>query len=415
MTLRNPEHRRPAAACLAAAIVVLLVTGRSASVGAAPPAQEELPCDVTYDRTVAPGTIAVNESVHVRITVNGTCPQGSRGLDVFFVVDRSVTMFDKSYMNPTKDALQNFVNAMDFTKSMAGLITYAANEQVNQPLTTNRDSVLQAIDRIRLNEENDVRALPDAFRTATQLLDRDGIQGNDKIILIVAAGPDVDGALVNMPTVTQAARNAGVKVIFLMFPDSRYLHYVEASSDCTGSHCQSWSSRAGVIVKWAWGVDANTIDSILSGLVPILARSLGITSVAVEDYLHSGAVLVPGSVQPPQSAGSDRVLIWSRTDIPAGGMVLEYDARMIYEDETYPVTDVTELAITYSDGSPAYRRDLPNPDITVLSELPTNTPGTPDPTDTPPPDPTDTPTATATDTQTNGAVIYLPLALLGEL
>jgi hypothetical protein len=169
-----------------------------------------------------------------------------------------------------------------------------------------------------------------------------------------------------------------------------------------------------VIVKWAWGVDANSIDSILSSLVPILARSLAITSVSVEEYLHSGAVLIPESVSPPQS-GTDRVIVWSRGDIPAGGMVLEYDATMIYEDETYPVTDVTELAISYSDGSPAYRRQLPNPDITVLSEVPTNTPGTPVPTDTQPPGPGPSDTPTATRTASDGSVIYLPLALLGEL
>jgi len=373
---------------------------------------QDLPCGVTYDRTVLPPEIVVSSTVHVHIQVDGSCEGGSRGINIFFVVDRSVTMFEDGFIDPTKSALKNFVNSMDFTKSTAGLITYADKKQVNKPLTSDRDAMLVAIDRIRLSEENDVRSLPAAFRDATQLIDRDGIEGNDKIVLIIAAGPDKDNALVNMPTVTQAARNAGVKVVFLMFPDSRYLHYVEAASDCTGTFCGLWGSRSGQLSKWAWGVDSGSIDSRLQMLVPLLLRGLELTRIEVEDFVHSGAEVLPSSVQPLPTnfAGGPayRDMIWDFNPVPPGGVRIDYDARMIFEDETYPVAELSELALWYSDGT-APRMPLPNPDIIVRSEI-TPTPTSPRPSATPSPTAA---VATATPQGPTEWRVYLPVNLEG--
>lgn len=419
---RTHVERRRGVGALAAGSAMLVLSGLWFGARVPAAAQGELPCGMTASRTVAPTQVLQGERVQVRIEVNGTCAGGSKGIDTFFVVDRSVTMFDKRYLDDTKAALTRFVNAMDFDKSKGGLITFASSENVGSNLTGDRDALLQAIRTIRLSQETDVRGLQGAFRTATQKLDNDGAPGNERVIIIVVAGPDVNQALLNMPTVTQAARNAGVKVVFLMFPDSRYLHYVEAASDCTGSYCGLWTSRAGNLSKWAWVVDkigtANDIDERFKILIDVLLRAPTLTGLSVDDSLFAGVTFVPGSASPPPSrvlGSSD--LVWDMTAVPPGGLVITYD---VTADDLgrYRTAVVTRLEVTLSDNTRTTLA-LPNPEIEALdpslitptvtiTPQPTATePATPTPEVTEPPTPA--PTASPVPTEVlEPKPVYLP-------
>ncbi len=404
--------RRKIGAALVVAAALAVLGGAFLAARAPVRAQAELPCGMTADRTVSPAQVVQGERVQVRIEVNGTCAGGPKGIDVFLVVDRSVTMFDKGYLDPTKDALMRFVNAMDFTKSKGGLITFASSENVGSNLTSDRDSLLQAIRTIRLSQETDVRGLQGAFRTATQKLDNDGAPGNERVIIIVVAGPDVNQALLNMPTVTQAARNAGVKVVFLMFPDSQYVHYIEAASDCTGSFCGLWGSRSGTLSKWAWGVDktgtADDIDERFKILIDLLLREPSLTGLGVNDSLYAGVTFVAGSASPPaRILGGGADLFWDLTAVPPGGLVITYE---VTADDIgrYRTAVVTRLEVALSDNTRTTVA-LPNPEIEVLdpalitptvtitpsptaTEPATSTPTQPAVTDTPTPTPSPTPT-----------------------
>jgi hypothetical protein len=338
--------------------------------------------------------VAVGDKVHVEITVTGSCTGGNRGIDIFFVVDRSVTMFEEDYLDPTKDALIRFVNTMDFTKSQGGLITFASNDDVRANLTNNQDALIQAIRAIRLSQETDVRGLQGAFRTATQKLDDNGTPGNDKVIMILVAGPDTNQALINMPTVTQAARNAGMKVIFLMFPQSRYLHYVEAASDCTGTYCGRWTHRSGPMSKWAWGVDKeNTADDVIERLkilADILLKEPTLTALEIDDGLSGFFDYVPGSANPPPTGGGGPDLNWSYTSVPPGGIHIAYDVEAL-DEGIFRTAVVTRLDLLLS-TSERFVVALPNPEVTVLDPALI----TPTATATAPVTPTDPPTATHT-------------------
>jgi hypothetical protein len=413
------------------AVLSLVIAGAGAAPAAAQgtgvvPGQTpppDLPCEITYDRTVAPLDVVVSDTVHVRVDVDGTCEGSAPGIDLFLVVDRTITMQQEGYLNATKEALKNFINRMDFTKSSGGLISFASASQVNKNLTTSRDDLIQAVNAIRLSQETDVRGLQDAFRTATQKLDGDGSPDNEKVIIILIAGQDVNQNLLNMPTVTQAARNAGVKVVFLMFPNAHFAHYVDAASDCTLTACQVWQGRGGVTVrKWAWGVDTPTIDGTLQTLADLLVAAVDVSSVRVNEAMDSGAAMVETSVVPPPTRFVGvpyRESWWEYTQMPPGGLHIDYDAVMVYADEEYAPTVASVLYLTFTDGTDV-RIDLPNPKVMVRSvptatatQASTNTPTPETPTATPSgTTPTATPTATLTDTR---HYVYLPLVLNGAV
>lgn len=385
------------------------------------------PCPCTFDRTVQPQEVLVNEKVHVTIDLDCDCPgQGAtKGIDVFFVVDRTNLMFDTRYIDPTQQAITAFVNKMDFAKGAAGLITYAVRESVRSNLTKDRQLILQAVNTIRRSEESDVRGLSTAFRTATTKLDNDGTPGNEKVIMIFVAGQDVDGRLVNMPTVTQAARNAGVMVVFFMFPNARFSHYVEASTVCTNPICPNWS---GLGRHWAWGVDKNNVQSIVgTQLAGVLLREPELSVLEIYEAMNSGAGFDLGSAAPLPSRPQvppyvDIYWDYAAPSIPASGAHIEYDAEMVYADVTYPVTDISRGRVLLSDGQECFI-DLPNPPVTVRGAM------TPTPTvavtSTPTASPTatqsavpDTPTPTATTTPDPGDrfEIFLPVtAKMAEL
>jgi len=398
------------------------------AVWALPPApavgqDPQLPCPVTANRTVNPLSVAVGGTVHVSVTLQADCAGGAKAIDAFFVVDRSVTMIEDQLLQPTQDALIAFVNAMNFPASKAGVITYAANESISRNLTGDRDAIIQAINAIRLSQETDVRGLQGAFRTATQKLDGDGTPGNEKVIFIVAAGADTAQALLTMPTVTQAARNAGMKVIFLMFPDARFTHYVDASSDCDEPWCPAWQGpRGAVLRKWAWGVEESTMDDVMRELAARLLRLPTLDAVTVSDSLNFAAEYVVGSASPPfdrPEVPPYEDLEWDLGRPPAGGATVSYDVRMTEEGE-YPVAVLTRAFLTFSTGPQQFILPLPNPAVRVsgaVVETPTSTPFVTRPTDTPTapvdtPAPTMQPSATATDA-VDRPTIFLPAALRG--
>jgi len=415
--------------------------------------EQPLPCGITYDRTVAPRQVYAEETVHVKITLSGgnaePCAGTQRHVNLFFVVDNSVPMFEYDLIQPTREAMIDFANQMS-SSSKAGLITYAADYSIKAPLNSERSRLLTSIRTMRNENENDVRGLSGALRKATELLDNDGTPGYERMVVTIIAGPDVDRQLVDLPTVTQAAINAGVKFAFLLFFEdrpggrarfeARYEHYVGAASPCapTDAACINWATYGR---RWAWPVaveDVGTyawdesIKAVLANLATRLLRPLRINGVGFREEMNSGATFLANSASPPPSGGDARAPEWVFTGaIPAGGITIEYDARMVIPGETYPVTDQTYFNVTYSDGSPGFR-NLPNPEVTVLdpseitptpsatgappADTPTRTatPDEPTPTASPRP-PSPTPTEPAPDTPTptvgptpGGGTIYLP-------
>ncbi len=405
--LCSAARGRQALALGISAFAALLLIGsvQGQETGAAGP-----PCDASATRSVGPSTVYAGDTVTMTTAIQAYCGDAKpRGIDVMFVVDRSITVHEDGLLDSIQTGLTNFVLAMDFESSTAGLITYARQDQIATNLTHDQSRVLNAIRSIRLSEENDVRGVDGAFRKAVGKLDNDGDPANQKVVFITVAGVDQSQALVNMPTVTNSARNAGVKVIFLLFPQARYRHLVEAASDCT-SNCPTYQLGSKVATKWAWPVDERNYAETTSMLATRLLRARAIDRIVHEEYLHSGAVLVPGSVSPPATQVGQR-LLWDLAGVPARGLTLTYRARMIYPNETYPVADSAVLEVV-DDLGENHPIAVDNPDIEVLDPAlrPTPVPSaTATPEATPTAAATDTPTATPTETSTT-VVVHLPIA-----
>lgn len=411
----------------------LILAAFAMSSASATLAQEEPPpdappgCDPIASRTVTPAEVWAGGSVDVDMLFDPACrPFDEIGVDVMFVVDRSITMGTEGYFAPTRAALGDFVLAMNMETSSAGLVTFASSDSISRNLTKDRDDLVRAINSIRLTEEDDTRGLLGALRTATEKL-TSGTVGNEKVVMIVVAGSESSQPLVNMPTVTQAARNAGVRFVFLMFPDARFTHFVESASLChTG--CPSWRGpRAGdpVMMKWAWGVDESGpsgIEAVIDILIEKLLREISVTSIEFWESFEDDVVFDESSASPPASrvdSGGDA--FWTYSDVPLGGRRITYKAQMLREGATYPVTHRTEVTVGYSDG---FRTTypLPNPEVKVLEGVPpsatpteTGVPPTPTPTlDVPSATPDDvTPTTPATATTPPGTIdwanIYMPV------
>ncbi len=350
-----------------AAASVLLWCGAPAAGQTTP---TPLPCNMVCDRTVQPLDILVNEKVQVNLGCTANCEQARRPLDVFFVVDRTMTMFGKRYMDPTKAALIEFVNKMDLRTEAAGLITFARNDQVVTNLTHDRNALLSGINAIRMSEEEDVRGLPAAFRTATGKLDNDGTPGNHRVVIIIEAGPDQNQANINMPTVTQAARNAGVSVVFLMFPGTAYTHYVDAASDCSSPLCPRWSAPGGQPKqKMAWNVDGASIGSMLNSTVREVVTATGqaIRQVRIREAMHSCAAFDPTSAVPPPTNPVAPPYVAMDWIFPGTSPLLfqvQYEAQLVCGDDSYPVTSMTVAVIDMDDGR-QISHNLPNPLVRV--------------------------------------------------
>lgn len=412
------------AAVLAALGTAPNVRAQDEPVPVAPPG-----CDPVSDRTVTPSETFAGGAVDVALTFDPACrPFEEIGVDVMFVVDRSITMGADDYFAATRRALGDFVLAMNMETSSAGLVTFASTDSISRNLSKDRDDLVRAINAIRLTEENDTRGLLGALRTATEKL-TSGSPDNEKVVMIVVAGAESSQPLVTMPTVTQAARNAGVRFVFLMFPDARFTHFVQSASLCHAG-CPSWRGpRAGdpVMMRWAWGVERDGpsgIEAIIDVMIDKLLREVSVTEIEFWESFEDDVEFDESSAAPPPSRvefGADA--FWTYSSVPPGGRNITYKARMLRPGATYPVTVRTEVTVGYSDG---FRTTytLPNPDVTVREGAPpsptataTEIPPSPTPTsdlpsETPEPaTPTATtpPTAPPTDEPGGTAEIYLPL------
>jgi hypothetical protein len=400
------------------------------------------PCPMTWTENAAPTDVEVGQDVHVEINIGGECERVSQGMDVFFVIDRTVTMFSRDLVPPgskplidlTKDAIQYFVNSMDATKSHAGVISYAADYQVNRNLGSDMEALVETIDRIRMSQETDVRGLVGAFRKATELIDNDGNPANKKYIFIITAGPDQPQELLSFPTVTQAARNAGVNVVFLMWStrttDSAYSHYVGAASECTWSECVNWSDYGP---RYAWRVAPKgaragvpEIGTIMTKLADHFLFGVTLAEIDVEDAFDPEVMeFIP--VTPPQFAPGPPYtnVMWAYTGLGPTGIKIVYDATMLQEG-THPVALMSVLRLQDSTGRKYGPYDLPIPVVNVhartsptvpptaptvpTAETPTVSATTPPTATTPPPSatPTVVPTTPAVPVR---APVYFPACL----
>jgi Mg-chelatase subunit ChlD len=336
---------------------------------AATPTPGPLSCDVRGTKGAAPRRIVLGETVDVSITLRAACPGATRfeGADVLLVVDRSGSMARDDKIDTAKAVAVRLARAFAGTPHRVGLVTFAAEAQLDAPLSAAGDvaslladvsaegttdvSAALALAHATLRADRRPKAVPIAVvitdgRSDT-LYDGDALASDGILLATVAVGID-------------ASRND--------------LSQIAADTDLA-------------FVASAPGAAAAIHRRLLSTIFGTVAGDW-----TIDDALGAQVELVEDSPR-PVAARSDDMLRWARPILPPGGITLTYRVRPL---ATGLINTNRFAWANYTDADGARRRHiLPIPVVEVIAPTPT-------------PTPTPLPTATATPVPPD---IYLPLAL----
>jgi hypothetical protein len=341
---------------------------------------------------------------------------------------------------------RKFVNQVDYENdSKGGLMLYADTIQIRVPLgggEQNRKNMLQALGKISIKPTGNSNAAGAAIRDATGLLPT---QENDPdatnvLIIIDAGAPEVPGPgppIINRPTACNAARQSGVLVVGIGFPEAR-------------GRLLSCVTRG-----WYFSVDSQTgrnVPELFGDITEAILRGREINQVDYSDWPYPGIDYVDGSGYPRDydfETIGEYTWEFPGKDAPPTGQKIEYSLEL--DKVSWPgnqigtISNDSMMSFNYTAGD-SIDVEMPNPDICVYRPgealfcedwarqnltptAPAVTPtvtDTPEPvtatatdapaTDTPTPteegpDPTETPTPTA---DVHGYDIFMPMAYNGS-
>jgi hypothetical protein len=391
--------------------------GESAILQAPGPIEDLIPCDPVYTRSIEPRIFKIGEETTVRAEYNFKCTGEARKLNYFLVIENSGALRQgrggREALDHVIEGAQDFVNQVDYANgSQGGLVLYAATSTVRLPLQGGNSAGAGA-----------------AIRDATGLLPTSVESEFANVLIIVDAGAsETTDPLVTRHTACNAARQAGVTVAVVSFPNAQG-RLVQCSS--------------GGWFKQVTTHEGDNVEDIFAEFAEGMLRGKMMTEVTYSESLVDGFEFVDGSGYPrePDYPPVYGAFGWTfGRDAPQS---VQFNVRASEDlagtGHPRPLVDFAELLFEFTDKTRA-RAYLPNPDVCVYRDdpgecagLPTLTPSsgstdtpvatTPPPSDTPVPTtpppsttevPVDTPTPTATSTNTLepiGNKIYLPVVI----
>lgn len=438
-------------ALLIAAFVALgarATQATTADVPAAPqqpteePREGPIPCDPSYSRTIEPRIVKEGENVTISSRYSFLCTGETRKLNYVWVVENSGAMRQgqggrEALDNVTKGA-RNFINQVDYANgSRGGLMLYASTRTFRVPLIggeQGRKALIEAFEGISIAPIDNSAGAGAAIRDATGALPT-GVQTDfSNVLIIVDAGAqEVPGSdIVDRYTACNAARQSGVTVVVLSFPQA-------------GRRLASCASSG-----WFFQLSSNTarnMPEVMDKVAEGLLRGLQMDRVLYSDFLEDGFDYVARSGYPrdPDYKVLSEVFWEFGKTAPPSGQVIEYQVKVAEDVFQRGVPrDVSlwsYLDFIYAQGT-AVKARMPNPQICVYKDdpaecsqfaltltpdaaetaTPTVPPATPTsqatlaPTETATPTETAGPTETASPTateETSGVRIFLPIAARG--
>ncbi len=374
----------------------VLVSDRSANVvtrfapdpdpGAVPPEPpgDRAACRTFPDKTAAPDTIELGDTVEVRLTVRGGCGStvSSEPRDVILVLDRSGSMQGEP-IRVLREAALAFLADVDFTTTRVGVVAF--NETVQRtPLSANPAPVRSAIRGLQASGQT---LLHVGLAEARSEFQQRGRADARPVLILFSDGQDTGSDTKDTEREARFLKTGmGVEIFTIGIQASPTLLRQVATDEDHYYAAGNARFLYGIFERIAQRVTSTT-----------LFRSL-----VIEDELPADMELLPGSAEPPPMV-QGRLLRWTLVDVPLNGLGLRYTVR-----PTTPGDRPTNVFArgTFEDGfgNPG-TFDFPVPIVRVIVDTPT-------PTATSTPTPTATPTATATATATPIPVpIFLPLAL----
>lgn len=341
--MRLPTLRLSAPALITTTLLAALVPALdpavadqhgTSSAGRLPTAEQaEGICTVTGRQLADAREIELGRTVGLQLMIEADCPAEARGrADILLALDRSTSMGQMGKFAAAKTAVRDFVDGVDFTRHRVGLVVFNDSAYVMQPLTTDPDLLLSALQDV--DETEGSTDIARAIQVSDRELASDGRREAVAVLVLLTDGRSGEDA---MRSAAEAADKRGT-VIFTIGLGPDVAQEALRSVATTPEH-----------YYFAPGPDdlAAIYDQIAATI-----RLFTVTDVSINDRLSPGAEYVAGSAEPgePRMEGA---LTWWRPFLPPTPIHFAYDVRLYREGRAPPSA---ALWVDYTDGDGTRRR-----------------------------------------------------------
>jgi Mg-chelatase subunit ChlD len=335
----------------------VLVYEPGGSVDATPPELRES-CRVVADKQAAPTSVALGETVTVRLAISGDCPDGSDSrADIVLIVDQSSHMGNAEWFSamhgaalvPAQAAATAFLAELDPVSAQVAVIGMSNHAQVMQSLAANVEMAARAIAGMRVVSGG--VDIADSLDTAGGELSGVAARTNVPHVVVMLTATMAP----SQPALEAATRlrQRGVRVYTIGLgngPDADLLRSIASSPE------DYYESPSPADLGFVFDAIVHRVTS--AGLL---------RSATVRDVLPPDMTLDGASVSPPATL-TDRTLEWNLVSVPRSGVALTYQVRP--RRSGVRLTNVS-AELVYTDVMQVPGRLLfPVPSVTVRGPMP---------------------------------------------
>lgn len=301
-----------------------------------------------------PEEVLVDEAVTVQITLSGdseTCGQSveTRPVDAILVLDNSGSM-EGVALEQSKAAARAFVEELDLANDRVGVVVFSDSARLIHPLSSDTDSLLEAIDSIVIEGGTAIHAgLEEAFRELNANL---RTSATPVIVLLSDGESDRSAA----QRAADTAKAAGMKIVAVGLGDSLDPDLMRAiASEDDDGQPQYFESPDGTDLEQIYVTIARTIrDTYLA------------TDVTVRfDLEQYDFFVVPESLNPPGDVTGEAIT-WHQDTLEDGTSVFTFQVRPRQPGEMIDVGRLTEAFFLECEQTLSVIQLPPGPPITVL-------------------------------------------------
>jgi len=304
---------------------------------AAPPAAAQ-EGTVAVDKVVASSDISCDGSTQVTLTITGQSGIAGDPEDILLVLDRSGSMTGAP-ITALKAAALDFVDIIDEATdgsldgviangSRIGVVSFASNATLDQPLTTDAQAVKDAIDALVASGLTNHEA---AFQVGQAELAGSAPDNTKQMVVMtdgqttVGGDPDDDAA---------AARAAGTEIFVIGLGSVDVGQLNDWATDPDADH---------VFITADEGDLQAIFEAIGAAIVVPAATSITVVDTVYDDFSVSGAAADKGLV-----AQAGNVLTWTLDELGTETATLTYT---VTHDNTLPGgTELVNTSVVYSDA-----------------------------------------------------------------
>jgi len=307
-------------------------------------------CTLVHDKTAAPASLALGETVEVRLTVEGECPLADGRSDILMLVDTSGSM-SGAKMAAARTAALEFVGQLDYSLNQIGLISFSTDVRLVQGLTNNPRTLIRAIPS--LGDDSGTNML------GAILLARDEFAGPRsrpaarKVIILLTDGRPNSGQS-ELQAMAGEFRMGGVDV-----------YAIGLGLDVDRSFLTSLATATNYYFEAPTEYDLVQIYSIIARRV---AASVLLEQATVTDVLPANMRYRDNSAIPPaQYNVATRTLTWTIAGVPSGGLHLRYRVEPL-EPGRHPTNVRAEISFIDGLEKPG-QLVFPVPEVQVIKPV----------------------------------------------